>query len=186
MNRQRLKSIRVRNFKAIRDTGSLKLSPLTVFIGNNGSGKSSILEALEAVQSVVQDGVDEAMRPWHGFEHVWSKAVSHEDQKEARGKRAHKTNPMSFTISGWMPLRTVGGSFRAEMNLTTGEGGNQLFIQHEEVKFRNGLHMIRNDRGVVDYPRGPGRIRRRSNLEDGESILQDLGIGGLGRWQFLG
>ena len=41
----RLDGIRVRNFKAIRDSGALKLTPLTVLIGNNGSGKSSLVEA---------------------------------------------------------------------------------------------------------------------------------------------
>jgi len=39
-------------------------TPLTVFIGNNGSGKSSIIEALETFQSVVLNGLDEAMIPW--------------------------------------------------------------------------------------------------------------------------
>ncbi|MBX7255941.1 MAG: AAA family ATPase [Candidatus Hydrogenedentes bacterium] len=186
MSKQLLRSIRVRNFKAIRETGALKLSPLTVFIGNNGSGKSSFLEALETFQAVAQNGVDEAMRPWHGFEHIWSRAVAHEDKEETRDKRAHQTNPMSFSMSGWMPLKTIGGAFSAETALTMGQGGNQIFIQHEEVKFRKGLHMTRNDRGIIDYPNGPDRIRRKTKLDDGESILQDLGIGGLGRWQFLG
>ena len=36
----RLDSIRVQNFKAIHDSGTVKLTPLTVLIGNNGSGKS--------------------------------------------------------------------------------------------------------------------------------------------------
>jgi AAA15 family ATPase/GTPase len=40
MNEQFLKSVRIRNFKAIRDTGTLTLTPFTVLIGNNGSGKS--------------------------------------------------------------------------------------------------------------------------------------------------
>jgi len=39
-------SVRLRNFKAIRDSGVVKLTPLTVLIGNNGSGKSSLVEAL--------------------------------------------------------------------------------------------------------------------------------------------
>jgi AAA15 family ATPase/GTPase len=38
-----LTSCRLVNFKAIRDTGNLRLTPLTVFIGNNGSGKSSVV-----------------------------------------------------------------------------------------------------------------------------------------------
>ena len=34
-----LRSIGVENFKAIRKSGMVRLAPLTVFIGNNGSGK---------------------------------------------------------------------------------------------------------------------------------------------------
>lgn len=42
-----LRDVTIRNFKAIRDSQRLKLTPLTVLIGNNGSGKSSLIEALE-------------------------------------------------------------------------------------------------------------------------------------------
>jgi AAA15 family ATPase/GTPase len=37
-------SFRVKNFKAVQDSKTIKFTPLTVFIGNNGSGKSSIFE----------------------------------------------------------------------------------------------------------------------------------------------
>lgn len=37
-----LRSLRVHNFKAWRDTGPLKLAPLTLLFGSNSSGKSSI------------------------------------------------------------------------------------------------------------------------------------------------
>jgi hypothetical protein len=35
-----LRSFRLQNFKAARDSGTVRFGPLTVFIGNNGSGKS--------------------------------------------------------------------------------------------------------------------------------------------------
>ena len=53
----RLQSVRIRNFKAIIDSKTVKLGPLTVFIGNNGAGKSSLTEALETYQSIVRDGL---------------------------------------------------------------------------------------------------------------------------------
>lgn len=66
----RLQSVRVRNFKAIVDSKSIKLGALTVFIGNNGSGKSSLIEALETYQAIVNYGLDVAMQRWMGIEHV--------------------------------------------------------------------------------------------------------------------
>ncbi len=43
----KLTSIRVRHFKAVEDSGPLKLGPVTAFVGYNGTGKSSIIEACE-------------------------------------------------------------------------------------------------------------------------------------------
>ena len=37
-----MKTIRIKNFGPIIDTGELKLSPVSVFCGNQGSGKSTI------------------------------------------------------------------------------------------------------------------------------------------------
>ena len=43
-------TIRIRHFKAVRDSGPIKLGPLTAFVGYNGTGKSSVLEACELFQ----------------------------------------------------------------------------------------------------------------------------------------
>lgn len=47
----RLTSIRLRNFKCFADSGEVALSPsLNIFVGQNDSGKSTLLEALTLVQ----------------------------------------------------------------------------------------------------------------------------------------
>jgi AAA15 family ATPase/GTPase len=43
------KSIRLRNFKSYRDSGHIPLAPLTIIIGKNNVGKSTILHALFAL-----------------------------------------------------------------------------------------------------------------------------------------
>ena len=77
---QPLQTFRLRNFKAVRDSGIVKFTPLTVFIGNNGSGKSSLIEGLETFQSIISDGLDEAMNRWRGFEFIWNSITT--DPKE--------------------------------------------------------------------------------------------------------
>ena len=48
-----IKQLRVKNFKSLRDTGSLDLRPLTLFIGPNSSGKSSVLHSLLLLKQTI-------------------------------------------------------------------------------------------------------------------------------------
>src|SRR5438876_8282689 len=93
----RLQSFRLKNFKAVRDSGTVRFGPLTVFIGNNGSGKSSLVEGLETFRDIVLFGLDKAMGRWRGFEHVWNKAVEHKLRRDAKPRPSH-TNPMVFRV----------------------------------------------------------------------------------------
>lgn len=43
-------NIRLINFRNIEDSGEIKLKPLTIFVGKNGSGKSSILRLFPLIQ----------------------------------------------------------------------------------------------------------------------------------------
>ena len=72
-----LKSFRLENFKAVQKSGTIWFTPLTVLIGNNGSGKSSLIEGLETYRSIVVDGLDTAMDRWLGMGHVWNKRARH-------------------------------------------------------------------------------------------------------------
>ena len=82
-----LKTFKLENFKAVQNSGTVYFTPLTVLIGNNGSGKSSLIEGLETYQPIVIDGLDKAMQHWYGFDHIWNKAVNHKKMgNEANGK----------------------------------------------------------------------------------------------------
>ena len=61
----------LKNFKAIQDSGVVKFTPLTVLIGDNGSGKSSLMSRdCRPTSALSADGLDEAMQMWRGFEYV--------------------------------------------------------------------------------------------------------------------
>ncbi len=119
-----LKSIRLKNFKAIRDSKAIRLTPLTVLIGNNGSGKSSLIEGLETYQTIVESGLDAAMATWRGFEHIRNQAVPRK-LKTFNVDRPYQTNPVEFNLL-WQ-------NYRTSMTITTGDGDNQLFIQEEQI-----------------------------------------------------
>jgi predicted ATPase len=167
---QRLQSVRVRNFKAIVDSGSVALGPLTVFIGHNGSGKSSLIEALETYQTVVDDGLDVAMQRWLGIEHVRHKSVK---AKERAGKAL---NPMAFDLGIGASPRKVA---RLEMAINNDAAANRMFISHERVAFPVGSGIEKQ------------LIRPEGELDSGRSML---GISGthfqavarhVKAWQFM-
>lgn len=93
-----IKNIEVKNFKAI-ESAKVKLTPLTAFIGYNGMGKSSLLEALQMFKSIVTEGLDAAVRPWREFEHIYYKGNL---EKNVRRKQYFKADikyefePMEF------------------------------------------------------------------------------------------
>lgn len=49
-----LTSLRLRNFKAFKDTGDVEIAPLTVLTGPNSSGKSAVIRALMALRQTVE------------------------------------------------------------------------------------------------------------------------------------
>src|SRR5687768_4618699 len=65
-----IQKVFIENFKAIHTGTDLPIQPFTVFIGNNGTGKSSIIEALWALQNAVVSDLDKAFKEWGGLEKV--------------------------------------------------------------------------------------------------------------------
>lgn len=120
----KLQSVRVRNFKAIVDSKTVKLGPLTVFIGNNGTGKSSLIEALETYQSIVRDGLDIAMQRWLGIEHARHKG------QEAKERAGVMVNPIRFELAlGESPRKVC----RIELEANNDPAVNEMFITGERI-----------------------------------------------------
>ncbi len=71
-----LTKLQVKNFKCFEDTGELELRPLTVFVGPNSSGKSSIVQFLLALRQTVEStDIRTAFAPNDG----WVKLGSYPD-----------------------------------------------------------------------------------------------------------
>lgn len=135
----RLQSVRVRNFKAIVDSKKVKLGALTVFIGNNGVGKSSLIESLETYQAIVRDGLNLAMQRWLGIEHVRHKG------QEAKLRRGVPVNPIRFELAiGKTPKRVK----RLEMDVNSDPAANQMFIVNERISRGDGTWLERDKVGA--------------------------------------
>jgi predicted ATPase len=147
-----IKSVAIENFKALRTPGTVKLRPLSVIIGNNGSGKSSLLEAVETYRRVVLEGVDSAMEHWQGFEHIRHKAALSRLTTAARYDPSRQQGAMSFKLKLAMPSGAVGLSMKVNVR----EAGNRLYIQDERFKLGKEPEMVRDPLGASSTA-GEGR-----------------------------
>ncbi len=99
-----LQSFRLRHFKAVRDSGVVRFGDFTLLIGNNGSGKSSLIEGLQTYWDAVHLNPGAAFQRWRGFEHIFSHA-----KKLRKGDDA----AIIFAARG----RTLGRGFRSDLEI---------------------------------------------------------------------
>lgn len=164
-----LRSFRLKNFKAVRDSGTVRFTPLTAFIGNNGSGKSSIVEGLETFRTIVEQGLDTAMQRWRGFEHVWYQGTPR--KLRTVDERPCYTDPISFELRGG--IRNL--AFTATMKVNMGPGGNEIFIQNETFLIRGRFRLDRTSDGIVTT-QVEGESPTSFPYPDGESALRWLNL----------
>lgn len=180
MKRPMLKQVRISNFKAIRSSGSIRLSPFTVLIGDNGSGKSSLIEALETLQVLVTQGPDAAMHLWRGIEHV-----RHKLARKQRREGSYEWAPIEFRIRGHDGKE----AFFATTAINDRDRGNEILLQRESVR-RGLVAAQRDDSGRVTaqgetLERAVGGPIVGGQVIDGRSLLSVFLSHYIKEWQFL-
>lgn len=105
-----IEGFRIRNYKALKDitigklwnTQSEKsLTRLTVVIGKNGSGKSSIFDAFGFIADCLKKGVEQACDERGGFEKIFSKGVRFTEEMsfEIYYRESAEDNPITYEFS---------------------------------------------------------------------------------------
>jgi predicted ATPase len=173
-----LKSVHIQNFKAINDSKNVALTPLTVLIGNNGSGKSSLVEGLDTYRSIIVDGLDDAMSRWFGFQHAWNKPV-HIKNNPYLEQHSDKY-PMVFSWSAHTPK----GALQASLSVQTNPAFNGQFIQKEAAKKKADWSLQRDADGIfcLEYPNQP---LQRGRVDLDKSALPKDARDFVNSWQFL-
>lgn len=147
----KLKSFRLKNFKAIRDSGVVKFTPLTVLIGDNGSGKSSLVEGLQTYQRIVTDGLDEAMNLWRGFENIRHGAAPQGTVKRSRN-RAHQEGIIEFSLSHRVEIENENRRSQSHshlMKVACAPDGDEIFILEERWNVGGQRYMARDSDGYL-------------------------------------
>jgi predicted ATPase len=167
----KLKSIRIRHFKAVEDSGTIKLGALTAFVGYNGTGKSSVIEACEFFRDYALGGVEAALTPWYQYDNIlWQGA---DRRKSVAGPFYQR--PLKIELAG-KALKT---SWRAQLEmgklaapLRNNEAGS-VVVKHEYLQ----VGQKRNIYRIEDRERG--RPRSGSQHFDQESAVN------FREWMFL-
>ena len=146
-----LNAIKIKNFKAIRNSGTVKLGKLNVLIGNNGSGKSSLMEAAETYRTFVGLGLDSAMQRFMGMEHV-------------QNKYAKPDTPITFDLNVKVPK----GHADLKLSVATDSSRNLYNVLAESLTCKAlGIGAKRDASTKSDWKTQPNR----------HSLLQSLNLG---------
>lgn len=106
----RIEGFRIRNFRTLRDVklGKLwndqetqPLSPMTVVIGMNGVGKSSLFDAFGFLADCLKNGIEEAcdMRERGGFKRIRSRGVNGPIEFEVYYREDGNNRPITYELS---------------------------------------------------------------------------------------
>ncbi len=171
-NKLALKSFRLKNFKAVRDSGVVHFTPLTVLIGDNGSGKSSLIEGLQTYQRIVTDGLDEAMKEWRGFEYATNPPLEYGG---IQSQQIHKANPIEFELSGHVDssiYKTAKSSnYKTVMTVNRTPSGELICIEKEIVYYKGRKVLERHPDGTIQTM----NQKQRMGVSPDRAIISDKG-----------
>ena len=168
-----LESFRLKSFKAVRDSGVVELTPLTVLIGNNGTGKSSFVEGMHTYQKIVADGLDKAMQAWLGFEYVTNPPM----ENGSSGTRNLKSaSPIEFELSGiatpQFPDGATTSQFETFLKVNKRPNSESIFIEKETVDYGSQRVLERDSEGVIQII----NKRMRFGIRPGDAIISNGGL----------
>ena len=121
-------SLRVKNFKAVHDSGTLTPGGLTVFIGNNGAGKSSVIEALRFLRALSRSTLDQSLKEFGSYADLRWKGGVHRGRISPTDpdKELH---PLEITVHGHLGAAVHQASVRLS-GLNQGKVG----FDHETLR----------------------------------------------------
>lgn len=154
-----IETITLKNFKAVK-SAKIKLTSPTIFIGNNGSGKSSVIEALQTLQNVMLYGVSEAFtNRWYGLEKIRYQIA--------------ESNPIEIRITGTLQKK----KFEYHIAFNTTENYDLYFIAHEKLSLKHGKE-IEEIFSIFSETQQEAILRKHHNIE-AQNLLKYIGD-----WQF--
>jgi predicted ATPase len=132
----RIESIRIKNYRALRDLELKDLTPLTVFLGPNGSGKSTIFDVFAFLSECFTEGLRRAWDRRNRFRELRSRDADGPIEFELKYKESPDTPIITYHLSidenqrgpfvarewlQWRRTKGKGRTFRF-LDFTNGQG----------------------------------------------------------------
>ena len=171
----KIEALRVKNFKTFKDIKLTNLPAISVFIGANGTGKTTLFDVFGFLRDSLQDNVKVALQKRGGFKEVVTRGETGPIEIEIKFREdVGKTSPL------------------ATYSLTISLENHQPVVEREILKYRRG------QKGkpwhFLDFSKGKGdAITNEENYADKESkeekVQQQvdspdiLALKGLGQFQ---
>ncbi|MEM6275093.1 MAG: AAA family ATPase [Myxococcota bacterium] len=171
-----IESIRVRNFKTLRDIHLKDLPGFCVFVGRNGTGKTTLFRVFAFLKACLQDNVRIALNK-EGGRLGFKEVVS----------RGHADERIEIEIQ--FRLELLGTSRLVTYILEIGERGAKPVIEREILRYKRGRHGapyhyldFSNGRGRVvlneeDFDEEEKELTREERRLDSPDILAIKGLG---------
>lgn len=147
----RIESLRVQNYRALKDVTLENLTPLTVLLGPNGSGKSTVFDVFAFLSECFQDGLRKA----------W----------ERRGRlRELRSRDQDGPIVIEIKYRETPGSYLITYHLEIEEQGRGPVVKREFLRWKRGhpaapFHFL-------DYEYGEGEVISGERPEPSEKRIR--------------
>jgi predicted ATPase len=179
-----IEGFRVRNFRPLKDVAMGRLSggqgkpltPFTVVIGKNGSGKSSLFDAFGFVADCLATDVETAcdIKQRGGFERLLSKGQTGPMRFEVFYREAPNERPISYELS--VALDKTGRPFVESEVLKQARKGTTRGRLFPFLRLQDGKGTVWSGEEAVEGAEEEGKARRDVELTD----RRQLGIATLG------
>lgn len=124
-----IKKISIVNFKAIKDCLNLPLQPFTAFIGNNGSGKSSVMEAMRTIHLCLTKNIEEAFSIWGGLDKVRNYHALQDEASVSQFGFKQKHQPITF----WLEAELNGKQYEYQVSFNLSLNDDFYIVENEEL-----------------------------------------------------
>ena len=171
----KIETIRIKNFKAFKSLELKNLPDLAVFVGANGTGKSTLFDVFGFLSDAISHNVRQALQRRGGFQEVRS-----------RGSEGLIEIELQFRLA------IAGKSRLVTYHLAIGEENKKVFVEREVLKYKRGRYG--SPFHFLEFSRGSGYAitneedfdKQDEDLDREEQKLQSpdiLAIKGLGQFE---